>query len=62
MRKELYNEICNRLRCLYWTQDGTVVIIDDVEGNEIPEGVKRVFPYIDLWNHNVEFIEQEENW
>ena len=62
MRKELYNEICNRLRCLYWTQRGTVLIIDDVEGNEIPEGVKRVFPYIDLWNHNVEFIEQEENW
>lgn len=50
MRKELYNEICNRLRCLYWTQRGTVLIIDDVEGNEIPEGVKRVFPYIDLRN------------
>ncbi|MEI3469552.1 MAG: hypothetical protein V8Q76_13110 [Bacteroides intestinalis] len=28
----------------------------------LPEGVKRVFPYIDLWNHNVEFIEQEGNW
>lgn len=62
MRKELYNEICKRLRCLYRTQDGSVVVIDDNEENEIPEDVARVFPHIDLWNHNVEFIEQEENW
>ena len=23
---------------------------------------ERLIPHIDLWNHNVEFIEQEENW
>lgn len=62
MRKELYNEICNRLRSLYRTQDGTVIVFEENKGQELPEGATRVFPHIDLWNHNVEFIELEENW
>ena len=62
MRKELYNEICNRLRCIYQLADGTIAVVDDGEESEVPEGASRVFPHIDLWNHNVEFIEQEENW
>ena len=54
MRKELYNKICERLSLI--AADGSV--IDPLDENR-PE---RMFKYIDLWNHNVEFIEQEEGW
>ena len=60
MRKELYNEICNHLRKLYRLPDGSVC--HHVEGTDVPEGAERIIKHIDLWNHNVEFIEQEENW
>ena len=32
------------------------------KGEDVPEGAQRIINHIDLWNHNVEFIEQEENW
>lgn len=60
MRKELYNEICNSLRRLYRLPDGSVFHL--LDGFEVPEGAERVVKHIDLWNHNVEFIEQETNW
>lgn len=61
MRKELYKEIHARLSRLYMLPDGAVYEHEDKE-EEIPEGAGRVIPHIDLWNHNVEFIEQEESW
>lgn len=60
MRKELYKAICDRLGRLYKLSDGSVYKL--TEGMEAPEGAERLIPHIDLWNHNVEFIEQEENW
>lgn len=60
MRKELYKAICGRLGRLYKLSDGSVYKL--AEGMEAPEGAERLIPHIDLWNHNVEFIEQEENW
>lgn len=60
MRKELYKAICDRLGRLYKLPDGSVCEL--IEGTEVPEGAERLIPHIDLWNHNVEFIEQEENW
>lgn len=60
MRKELYKAICDRLGRLYKLSDGSVYKL--AEGMEAPEGAERLIPHIDLWNHNVEFIEQEENW
>lgn len=60
MRKELYKAICDRLGRLYKLPDGSVCEL--IEGMEVPEGAERLIPHIDLWNHNVEFIEQEENW
>lgn len=61
MRKELYNEICTRLKRLYKLPDGSVYEHENEE-EEIPEGAARIVNHIDLWNHNVEFIEQGENW
>lgn len=60
MRKELYKKICDRLGRLYRMPDGSTLELAD--GLEVPEGAERIIPHIDLWNHNVEFIEQEENW
>lgn len=60
MRKELYNAICDRLGRLYKMPDGSVCELAD--GLEVSEGAERIIPHIDLWNRNVEFIEQEENW
>lgn len=61
MRKELYNKICMRLKRLYKLPDGSVYEHGNKE-EEIPAGAVRIVNHIDLWNHNVEFIEQEENW
>ena len=60
MRKELYKAICERLSLLYSTGDGDYGVAD--RGVEVPEGWERAIRHIDLWNHNVEFIEQEEAW
>lgn len=52
--------LIERLSQLYVTAEGEyeVVVADDA----VPQGWERAIKHIDLWNHNVEFIEQEENW
>lgn len=60
MRKELYEMLIERLSQIYVTPEGEYVVA--VEGGDAPEGSERAIKYIDLWNHNVEFIEQEEQW
>ena len=60
MRKELYKDICSNLSRLYKLADGSYQKL--AEGDDVPEGAERLIKHIDLWNHNVEFIEQEEAW
>lgn len=59
MRKELYKKICERLSSLYVNQDGVPAVVRNMDA---PDGWYRLIRHIDLWNHNVEFIEQEEHW
>lgn len=60
MRKEIYEMLIEQLSKLYVTPGGAY----GVAGTEdaVPEGWERAIRHIDLWNHNVEFIEQEEQW
>lgn len=58
MRRELYEMICKRLSMLYF--DGQAYEL--YEEGDVPEGWERAIRHIDLWNHNVEYIEQEEQW
>lgn len=60
MRKELYKALCDRLSSMYVDDDGSYGIV--VGGLDYPEGCESAIRHIDLWNHNVEFIEQEESW
>lgn len=60
MRKELYQSICHNLNTLYKMSNGDIVRV--WKGEDVPEGAQRIINHIDLWNHNVEFIEQEESW
>lgn len=61
MRKELYNAIKTRLEALcvnaageYYTRPDEA----DVDDGLYPRAIK----HIDLWNRNVEFIEQDTPW
>lgn len=54
MRKELYKAIADRLFLI--ASDGSMI---DPEAEEQPE---RLIKYVDLWNHNVEFLDQEQPW
>ena len=60
MRKEIYEMLCEQLSKLYVQPDGHHVVVEPVA--EVPEGWERAIKHIDLWNHNVEFIEQEDQW
>lgn len=52
--------LCEQLSKLYVQPDGHHVVVEPVA--EVPEGWERAIKHIDLWNHNVEFIEQEDQW
>ena len=59
MRKEIYEMLCERLFQL--AADGS--IIDTTAAEPQPaENRERMIKHVDLWNHNVEFIEQEAQW
>lgn len=60
MRKEVYRMLIEQLTKLHVTPDGFYGVVET--GDKVPEGWERAIKHIDLWNHNVEFIEQEENW
>ena len=60
MRKEVYQMLIEQLSKLYATPEGYYGVAETED--DVPEGWERAIKHIDLWNHNVEFIEQEENW
>lgn len=57
MRKELYKAIVQRL--LQIGLDGELMSEDVAQAAQPEEHLIR---HVDLWNHNVEFLEQEESW
>lgn len=54
MRKEIYKAIATRLFQI--ASDGSIIVS---EAEEQPE---KLIKYVDLWNHNVEFLDQEQPW
>lgn len=60
MRKELYKDICKVLGALYSIPGDGIYQLK--EGDTAPENAERVVKHIDLWNQNVEFIEEEMAW
>ena len=60
MRKEVYEMLIEQLTEIHIKPDGFYGNVG--AGDKVPEGWERAIKHIDLWNHNVEFIEQEENW
>ena len=52
--------LIEQLSKLYVTPEGDYAVAETED--DVPKGWARAIKHIDLWNHNVEFIEQEENW
>lgn len=61
MREEIYNAIKNRLEALCVNAAGEYYERPD-EADMDDDIYPRAIRHIDLWNHNVEFIEQEVAW
>ncbi len=61
MRKELYNAIKNRLEALCVNAAGEYYTRPE-EADADDELYPRAIKHIDLWNRNVEFIEQDTPW
>lgn len=63
MREELYRKLKERLEALCIDVDGMyydAATEDLVDADSVEK--ERAIKHIDLWNHNVEFIEQEAAW
>lgn len=52
--------LIEQLAKLYVTPDGFYEVVQS--DDEVHKGWERAIKHIDLWNHNVEFIDQEESW
>lgn len=59
MRKELYNKLKSRLHTLCVNAAGEYEIASAEMDDEL---CNRAIKHIDLWNRNVEFIDQETAW
>lgn len=59
MRKELYNKLKSRLHALCVNAAGEYEIASAEMDDDL---CNRAIKHIDLWNQNVEFIEQETAW
>ena len=61
MRKELYKAIAERLFLI--AADGSMTRpAGDAAGTMAGEESERLIKHVDLWNHNVEFLDQEQPW
>lgn len=61
MREELYNAIKNRLEELHLV-NGRYIKRPDPRNVGYWESYPQAIKHIDLWNRNIEFIEQETAW
>ena len=59
MRKEIYNKLRTRLHTLCVNAAGEYMIAPAEMDDDL---CNRAIKHIDLWNQNVEFIEQETAW
>lgn len=69
MRKQIFNSFIAQLKRAVYDNNGLFRILSDAElaALQQDEGaggdkINYVFKHFDLWNHNVEFIEQEDQW
>jgi len=69
MRKQIYNTLIAQLKRAVYDANGRFRILTEAELESAQqaeesggEKVNYVFKHFDLWNHNVEFIEQEIAW
>lgn len=63
MRKEIYKAIGERLLAI--GADGQVTVPAGEPAGTVAAGGDerdRLIKYVDLWNHNVEFLDQEQPW
>lgn len=69
MRKIIFNTLIAQLQRAVYDETGRFRLLSDSElaaaqtiEHEGGEKVNYVFRHFDLWNHNVEFIDQEDQW
>lgn len=61
MRKELYKAIAERLFLI--AADGSMIEpAGEAAGTATGEEPERLIKHVDLWNHNVEFLDEEQPW
>ncbi len=66
MRKELYKAIAERLFQI--AADGSMIEAavepagGETEAAVVQQHTERLIKHVDLWNHNVEFLDQEQPW
>lgn len=69
MRKQIFNTLIAQLKRAVYDADGKFRVLTDSELAAMQqakatggEKINYVFLHFDLWNHNVEFIDQEDQW
>ena len=62
MRKVIYESVMTHLLDMYKTVDGIPRVLYGPEERELYRDAPSVIKHVDLWNNNVEFIEQDEVW
>lgn len=53
MRKNLFQSVCDRLKLLQKDEDGNFIVADEFDA------AKAVIQHFDLWNQQLEYIEEE---
>lgn len=62
MRKVIYESVMAHLLNMYKMVDGMPRVLNSSEEKVLYKDAPSVINHVDLWNNNVEFIEQDEVW
>ena len=62
MRKEIYKALVDRLLLHLKMVDGEPMVLPTEADAVEHDDCESVIKHVDLWNHNVEFIEEDEVW